>query len=166
MTTKIGKKRIMSEINMYQKENFTFPNLLLRPDTNNMLLWYFIVYDLKDTPYENGFYFGKIILPPEYPFKAPDFIFLTPNGRFETGKKICTSFSAFHPESFTSAWNILTMMEGLVSFMTDEVNTDETNGIGSIYTDKNHRKILANDSMNWNKNNNEFTTVFGDDWKL
>jgi len=35
-------------------------------------------------------------LPPEYPFKPPHIIFLTPSGRFETNTKVCLSFSAYH----------------------------------------------------------------------
>lgn len=30
------------------------------------------------TEFENGIYHGRIILPPDYPFKAPSFIMLTP----------------------------------------------------------------------------------------
>ena len=33
-------------------------------------------------------YHGRILLPPEYPFKPPSFIMLSPNGRFETGVKV------------------------------------------------------------------------------
>lgn len=162
MTTRIGKKRINSEILMYKSSNFIFPNLILKPDLDNILIWYFVVYDLKDTPYQNGFYFGKILLPEEYPFKAPDFIFLTPNGRFEVNKKICTSFSAYHPESYTTAWNILTMMEGLISFMTDEVDESNNSSIGSIFTPITVRKTLAINSMSWNKTNKDFMSVFGE----
>ena len=37
---------------------------------------------------QGGIYHGRILLPPEYPFKPPSFIMLTPNGRFETGVKV------------------------------------------------------------------------------
>ena len=145
---------------MYQKENYKFPNLILKPKEDNILIWYFIVYDLKDTPFENGIYFGKITLPKEYPLKPPDFVFYTPNGRFETYKKICTSFSAYHQESYTSTWNILTMMEGLISFMTD---TSENKGIGYIETSNDDKIRFANESLEWNKTNSEFVEIFGND---
>jgi ubiquitin-conjugating enzyme E2 J2 len=159
MTSKLCIKRLNKEILMYQKENFIFPNLILRPDQNNILKWYFIVYDLKDTPFESGVYFGNISLPNEYPLKPPNFIFLTPNGRFQTNTKICTTFSAYHQETYTSTWNILTMMEGLISFMTD-INPDK--GIGYIHTTNEEKHELAKNSLNWNKSNNIFNVIFPD----
>lgn len=161
--TNIFNKRIQNEIKLYSKENFTFPNLYLRPNTNNLYEWYFIVYDLKETPFENGFYFGKILLNKEYPIKPADFIFLTPNGRFETNKKICTSFSGFHPESHTSTWNILTMMQGIISFMTDKENIE---GLGFKESTDEEKIDLANKSLFWNKKNEIFNNIFKDFEKL
>jgi hypothetical protein len=34
----------------------------------------------------------------EYPFKPPGIMILTPNGRFDTGKRLCLSMSDYHPE--------------------------------------------------------------------
>ena len=159
MANKLCLKRLSKEILMYEKENFKFPNLILRYKEDDILKWYFIVYDLKDTPFENGIYFGKITLPNEYPLKPPNFIFITPNGRFETETKICTTFSAYHQETYTSTWNVLTMMEGMISFMTDENNDG---GLGSIRSTLEERKRLANDSLNWNLQNREFLKIFPD----
>ena len=36
---------------------------------------------------QGGVYHGRILLPPEYPFKPPAFMMLTPSGRFQTGVK-------------------------------------------------------------------------------
>jgi ubiquitin-protein ligase len=163
MTTRIGKKRLIKEIKMYQEENFKFQNLILRPAENNMLKWYFIIYNLDDTPFKNGVYFGKILLPDEYPLKPPDFIFITPNGRFEIYTKICTTFSAYHMDTYSSAWNILTMMEGLISHMTD---LHDNKGIGSINSSDEIKKQLAESSMEWNLHNEEFNIVFPDIQKL
>jgi ubiquitin-conjugating enzyme E2 J2 len=159
MTTRIGKKRLIKEIKMYQNENFKFENLILRPQENNLLKWYFIIYNLKETPFENGIYFGKVLLPDEYPLKPPDFIFLTPNGRFETNTKICTTFSAYHMETYSSAWNILTMMEGLISYMTDTIDNQ---GIGSMQTTDIEKRHYAEKSIEWNMNNSEFNSIFPD----
>jgi hypothetical protein len=35
-----------------------------------------------------GLYHLRIMLPPTYPMSAPDIMLLTPNGRFELGKKV------------------------------------------------------------------------------
>ncbi len=157
--TSIFNKRIKNELNLYQKDNFRFPNLYLRPNYKNLQEWFFIVHDLKDTPFEKGYYFGKILLQNTYPLKPADFIFITPNGRFEENKKICTSFSGFHPESYTSTWNILTMMQGIISFMTDKENIK---GIGFIDSTDSDKIILAEKSKEWNKSNDLFNNVFSD----
>lgn len=159
MASKLCLKRLNKEILMYQKENFKFPNLILRHQEDDILLWYFIVYDLKETPFENGVYFGKILLDEQYPLKPPNFIFITPNGRFETNKKICTTFSAYHQETYTSTWNIMSMMQGMISFMTDIV---PDTGIGSIKTSNTERINLAKMSLNWNKQNEYFNKIFPD----
>ena len=151
-------KRINREIALYQQDNFKFPNLILRYDEEDLLKWYFIIYDLDDTPYKNGVYFGKIKLPNEYPLKAPDFYVITPNGRFETNTKICTTFSSFHQETYTSTWNILTMMEGLISYMTE----NNTSGIGTINTTVEEKIYLAKNSLKWNIENSEFNKIFPD----
>jgi ubiquitin-conjugating enzyme E2 J2 len=159
MISKLCQKRLNKEIQMYSQENFKFPNLLLRPNYDNLLIWHFIVYDLQDTPYAGGYYFGKIVLPNDYPLKAPDFYFLTPNGRFETNRKICTTFSAYHQDTYTSTWNVLTMMEGMISFMTDE---DHQGGIGSLTTSMSQRQTLAQQSKDWNLQQQDFRKVFPD----
>lgn len=156
--TRLFQKRISKEIQMYQKEGFKFPNLILR-HTDDLTVWYFIAYDLQDTPYEGGVYYGKIYLPKEYPLKPPDFVFYTPNGRFEVGKKICTSFSGYHQDTFSSSWNIMTMMEGMISFMTD---ANDISGIGSLKWSDNQKRKLAAASLEWNKTQDEFNKIFND----
>jgi ubiquitin-conjugating enzyme E2 J2 len=87
------------------------------------LKWDFVIYNLgKDTQYYDGVYMGKILFPSEYPLKPPDVIFQTPNGRFEVNKKICLSFTSFHPESWAN-WCVESMLVGLISFMVTEEPT-------------------------------------------
>jgi ubiquitin-protein ligase len=156
-------KRINKEIQLYQKDNFKFPNLILQP-SNNLELWYFIVHDLQDTDYDKGVYLGKVMLPPKYPFKAPDFQFLTPSGRFEINKKLCTSFTGYHQELYSPSWNIASMCAGLISFMTDSTDLIESKGIGGLNTTSEVKKETAKKSRDYIKNNpfvwNIFETYF------
>jgi ubiquitin-conjugating enzyme E2 J2 len=92
-------------------------NFVAAPDEKNIYEWYFCVFGLLDCPYEDGFYVGKIIFPKEYPFKPPGLMMITPNGRFEERKRICTSFSDFHPELWDPSWSVQTIVLGLLSFM-------------------------------------------------
>lgn len=128
----IFTKRMNKEILLYQKDNFTFPNLIIQP-SESLDVWYFLIHGFNDTPYDKGLYLGKVLLPKNYPFTAPNFVFLTETGRFEMNMKICTSFSGFHNNTFSPAWNIASMCSGLVSFMTDNKNISESRGIGGIY---------------------------------
>lgn len=66
---------------------------------------------------QGGIYHGRILLPAEYPFKPPAFMMLTPNGRFETGVKICLSISSHHPEHWQPSWSVRTALTALIAFM-------------------------------------------------
>ena len=62
-----------------------FDNFLACPDANNVFVWYYVIFGLKDSVYEKGYYLGKIIFPKGYPLKPPGIEMLTPNGRFVPG---------------------------------------------------------------------------------
>jgi Ubiquitin-conjugating enzyme len=40
--------------------------------------WHFCLRGPEETDYQGGLYHGRILLPPDYPFKPPSFIMLTP----------------------------------------------------------------------------------------
>lgn len=87
--------------------------------------------------------------------KPCDIVFLTPNGRFRTNKKICLSFTSYHPEEWAN-WTIEGMMIGLVSFFVTNERTT-----GSIVRSKNERRKLALESLSYNYLRSEFKEVFG-----
>ena len=77
---------------------------------------------------QGGIYHGRILLPSEYPFKPPEFILLTPNGRWETSTKICLSISSHHPEHWQPSWSVRTALLALIGFMP----TSSNGAIGSL----------------------------------
>lgn len=109
------------------------------------LFRHFTIRGAEDTDFEGGFYHGRILLPPEYPFKPPNIIFLTPSGRFETGVKVCLSFSAFHPELWQPAWGIRLILEALVSFLPSPAD----GAIGALDWKPEERKRLAKKSVDF-----------------
>eukprot|EP00038_Savillea_parva_P007508 m.170661 g.170661 ORF g.170661 m.170661 type:complete len:324 (-) comp13271_c0_seq1:83-1054(-) len=115
------------------------------PLEDNLFEWHFTIAGPSDTAFAGGRYHGRILLPTEYPMKPPSIILLTPNGRFEVGKKICLTISAHHPESWQPSWSIRTMLLAIITFL-------PTEGKGAIaaldYTDK-ERQDLAAKSVNW-----------------
>ena len=79
------------------------------PLDENIFEWHFTIRGPQGTDFAGGLYHGRILLPPEYPCKPPNFIFMNANGRFEVGTKICLSISAHHEESWQAAWGVRTM---------------------------------------------------------
>jgi hypothetical protein len=60
---------------------------------DNLFEWHFTIKGPPATDFEGGIYHGRIILPPEYPFKPPNIVLLT----------VCDSVRifAFNPISLT-----------------------------------------------------------------
>eukprot|EP00940_MAST-03C_sp_MAST-3C-sp2_P002124 g2124.t1 len=111
-----------------------------------MRRWYFTVRGPCDTDFEGGIYHGIILLDVDYPYKPPNIMWLTPNGRFEVRKKICLSITAHHPEQWMPAWGVRTILEALISFLP----TPGGGAIGALdYTPK-ERRALAKKSTTKN----------------
>jgi len=62
-----------NRINRDIKAFFTdpIPDIMLYPDTDNMLIAHAIIIGPEDTPYEGGFFYFYIKLPHNYPFSPP-----------------------------------------------------------------------------------------------
>lgn len=69
----------------------------------------------------------------------------TPSGRFQPSSRLCLSISDFHPRSFNPAWEVATILIGLLSFMTSEEMTT-----GSVSATEAERKYHAARSRWWN----------------
>ena len=132
-------------------------NFVASPEEKDIHTWHFLVFGLQDCPYENGFYWGTLLFPKDYPFKPPRIKFMTPQGRFEINYPICTSFSDYHPETWDPSWSVQTIVLGLVSFMLSEEMT-----AGGIRTTVEKKKQLALESLAFNfKKEAQFTELFG-----
>ncbi|KAJ2044261.1 Ubiquitin-conjugating enzyme E2 6 [Coemansia sp. S2] len=83
---------------------------------------------------------------------------ITPNGRFEVHKDICTSMSNYHPQSWNPGWSVATILTGLLSMMTgDEVMQ------GGIVTSDQQKREFASKSKEFNRNSVWFKNAFGND---
>ncbi|NXB83373.1 UB2J2 enzyme, partial [Vidua chalybeata] len=49
---------------------------------------HYVVRGPELTPYEGGYYHGKLIFPREFPFKPPSIYMITPNGRFKCNTRL------------------------------------------------------------------------------
>ncbi|XP_056337278.1 ubiquitin-conjugating enzyme E2 J1 [Danio aesculapii] len=116
-----------------------------QPLEDNLFEWHFSVRGPPDSDFDGGVYHGRIVLPPEYPMKPPSIILLTPNGRFEVGKKICLSISGHHPETWQPSWSIRTALIAIIGFMP----TKGEGAIGSLDYTPDERKALAKKSQDF-----------------
>lgn len=143
----ICKKRLLGEIRLLKKDPHQY--IEVAPDDKELLIWYFLVKGPEFSDFRGGYYIGKIMHNPEYPLKPPDFMMLTPSGRFNIGSKICLSNSSYHSDEWSALWNIHTILTGFLSIMLD----DKEHGISHIHCTKGEREMHAKNSIEYNKKN-------------
>jgi len=115
--------------------------------SDNILEWYFLIKGIDD--YDGGYYLGKILFPPNFPFYPPDFIMLTPNGKFDVNGKICLSNTGYHADQWNPLWTIINFIIGIISIMHEH----DTSGIRHKRYDVNDIKTKALESVDFNKTN-------------
>eukprot|EP00158_Paraphelidium_tribonemae_P006798 Partr_v1_DN27978_c0_g2_i2_m11712 putative ubiquitin-conjugating enzyme len=137
-------KRLLSELRELQQE--PSGDFFASPlNDSDLFEWHFTIAGPADTEFQGGMYHGRILLPFDYPFKPPSIVLLTPNGRFEVGKKICLTITGYHPEFWQPAWGIRTALLALISFFP----TKAEGAIGGIDWTPDERKALAKKSVEW-----------------
>ncbi|XP_003742992.1 ubiquitin-conjugating enzyme E2 J1 [Galendromus occidentalis] len=135
-------KRLMKEAQELREPTEDY---FAQPLEDNLFEWHFTVRGPPDSDYDGGIYHGRILLPSEYPMKPPNIIIMTPNGRFETNKKICLSISGHHPETWQPSWSLRTAMLALIGFMP----TQGEGAIGSLDCPSDERKKMARKSCSF-----------------
>lgn len=136
--------------------NNPLQNIRAYPDSENILLWHFILFG--DGVYEGGQYYGQIIYPEDYPHSPPDMKMLTPSGRFEPNKKICMTMTSFHKKQWSPTWTASSLLLGLQSFFYDE----SPRSIGSIHSSDEERRALARKSVAFNSGNKTISRIIQD----
>jgi len=140
-----GVKRIMAEARELQLDAST--KYTACPLEDDIFDWHCTLRGPAGTEFEGGLYHARIVLPPEYPFKAPSVMLLTPNGRFELNKKICISFTAYHEDQWQPSWGVRTAIIGLQSFF--PLKGEAALGVGGVEAPMPERKRLAALSRDW-----------------
>ncbi|KAG1689349.1 hypothetical protein DVH05_000914 [Phytophthora capsici] len=155
MASAMATKRLRKEYLALQRS--PVENIRAAPLEKNILEWHYVITGTEGTPYEGGFYHGKLKFPPEYPMKPPSVIMCTPNGRFEINRRICLSMSDFHPETWNPLWSVGSILTGLYSFMLEDKITT-----GSITTTDEDKRTYAAISLDYNCKDKNFRTLFID----
>jgi len=149
MLTPFCKKRLLGEIKLLKKDPHLYIDV--SPDETNLLIWFFLIKGPEFSDFNGGYYIGKILYEPEYPTKPPNFIMLTPNGRFDINQQICLTNSSYHSNEWTALWNIHTTLTGFLSIMLDDIE----HGISHIFNSTEDRKQYALNSIEYNKLNHK-----------
>ncbi|CAG9790842.1 unnamed protein product [Diatraea saccharalis] len=136
-------------------KNDPVPYVTAEPVPSNILEWHYVVKGPEKSPYEGGYYHGKMVFPREFPFKPPSIYMITPNGRFRTNTRLCLSITDFHPDTWNPTWSISTILTGLLSFMLEKTSTT-----GSIETSDYQKRCLAIESLEVNLKNKMFCELF------
>lgn len=153
MATKGAYKRLTKEYINIQKSPPAY--LFARPLETNILEWHYVLKGPPETPYFGGEYHGKLVFPADYPFKPPSIRMITPNGRFQINTRLCLSMSDFHPGTWNPSWSVSTILNGLLSFMSQDESTT-----GSITTSRYEKAVLALRSHAYNISNPQFKEIF------
>ncbi|KAL7410711.1 ubiquitin-conjugating enzyme/RWD-like protein [Mrakia frigida] len=149
-------KRIMQEAKELAEDPCT--DYTAAPLEDDIFEWGATIRGAPGTDFEGGLYRVRILLPAEYPFKAPDLMILTPNGRFETNKKICIDgLTSFHAGSWQPAWGVRTAIVGLMSFW--QSKGEAMQAIGALDYPTEERKRLAKLSRSWKCPNSGLTNL-------
>eukprot|EP00727_Mastigamoeba_balamuthi_P012975 m51a1_g830 putative ubiquitin-conjugating enzyme 34 isoform 1 (169) ;mRNA; f:734069-734693 len=131
------------------------PNLIACPDPDDITLWHYALLGPEDTPYAGGVYYGRVQFKPNYPHAPPAIFMSTPSGRFKPETRLCLSMSDYHPETWTPAWSVSSILLGLLSFMLENTVT-----AGSIETSVEDKRALAASSLEFNKSLPKFRQLF------
>ncbi|KAK5690968.1 Ubiquitin-conjugating enzyme E2 6 [Elasticomyces elasticus] len=143
MATKAANKRLTREYAALSANPIEY--ITAHPSESNILEWHYILTGPPATPYHHGQYWGTLVFPSDYPFAPPAIRMHTPSGRFRPSERLCLSISDFHPKSFNPAWEVSTILLGVLSFMTsDEMTT------GSVSGTSEQRREFAARTRWWN----------------
>lgn len=113
------------------------------PLETDIFEWHVTVRGVAGSEYEGGIYHLRVVLPAQYPMRAPDIMLLTPSGRFQTNTKVCIDgLTSFHESSWRPAWGVKTAVVGLRSFWCQR-GVEAESGIGGMTASVDERKRLA-----------------------
>eukprot|EP01112_Ceratiomyxa_fruticulosa_P010278 TRINITY_DN2709_c0_g3_i1.p1 TRINITY_DN2709_c0_g3~~TRINITY_DN2709_c0_g3_i1.p1 ORF type:complete len:263 (-),score=52.61 TRINITY_DN2709_c0_g3_i1:76-864(-) len=153
MSKSVAVVRLQRELVAILKD--PIENIIAKPSPKNILEWHYVIFGPKDSLYAGGVYHGIVRFSVDYPLKPPSILMITPNGRFQTNKRLCLSMSDYHPESWNPIWSVSSILNGLLSFMLETQPT-----LGSISTSDAEKRTLAKKSMEFNSKDPSFCSLF------
>ena len=130
--------------------------LMATIDESDPKIWYFMVSGLLE-PYAGGEYVFRLKAPDDFPQRPPEFEFVTPNGVYDVGGKICISIGEFHAKDApkkdgATGWRAALGMKGFAKQVVNGMIVPETlgGGIRILGADAEECRQFAKDSQNYN----------------
>lgn len=142
--------RIMNELKQCHKVGY-HDRAWIAVDETNMSRVYYCFEGLSKTAYENGQYFGYLILPDDFPFHQPGIVMITPNGRFQPNIHLCLSTREWNP--ITSLLKVVLMIQAYMALPFESM-------IGGIESEDSVTREYAARSKAFNQTQNVFTSLF------
>lgn len=150
-----GQKRLMAEYKKYLQD--PPDNIMIMPDPDDHLKWWFLVLYLPDSPYSKGVYLGRIDIPKNYPFDNPGMTMFTPSGRFDPGQRICTTQTSFYRNRPSVAISLCQIIMAFISIWQDD---SDSSGTSFLVRSQAERERLARESMNFNLTDKGISKTF------
>lgn len=120
----IALKRVITDIKEYLQEKPE--NTFIYYNEVNLFIIYLLIIGLENTPYEDGFYFFKVVFTDDYPYKPPNVTFLTttPYTRFnpnlyENGKVCLSILGTWDGPQWSSILTLRSLVLTLQSIFTE-----------------------------------------------
>jgi hypothetical protein len=129
--------------------------------SDNPGIWYAIVSNMigKSEEFVGGVYLVRIIIPDNYPFEPPSFVFLTPNGFCKVGETPCVDMGAEHPLNYKATLGILGFMNIVIG--TIEMDWENISGRHFIHEPLETVRTFAEQSTAYNaKHYSNILTLF------
>lgn len=121
-------------------------------DDSDMGVWIMRIRDL-DNEWKNGEYLAEIKAPARFPFNAPEFIFLTPNGLYKHNDKVCIHIGEYHNDNYPATMRIgmfiFNLIGTMVSYHIDKISI--RGGYNVIDSTKEDKMKLALESKAFNR---------------
>ncbi|KAI6172394.1 UBC core domain-containing protein [Aphelenchoides besseyi] len=139
------------------------PYAVAAPLQSDILEWHYCLIGCPDTPYDGGYYHGKLVFPADFPFRPPAIYMISPNGRFQTNTRLCLSISDFHPVGRKQIKIINPFVAGYLESIVDcfdYSHRENAQTLGSINTSTQEKKMLARRSREFNLKDPVFCSVF------
>lgn len=153
--TQKQKKRaesLVANLKKYTKTRHPHMDFLIADD-KDVGEWYIRIrdFDGDDGEFKSGEYIAKVKAPANYPFGPPEFYFHTPNGIYDTDKKVCIDIGEFHKDNYPAALGMggfsVQLLNGIIGWRS------LGDGIAILHTTVGEKRKLAITSKNWNRKN-------------